>query len=98
MRTTYLLTWRRIMTSIYTEISRLNTVIMLAIRSTMKFGDLPGNVKLKKGEANLPKKCVINVTQIKSVEKSSIKELIGSLSNKRMDEIHAGLKLVMQFE
>ena len=78
--------------------SRLNTVIMLAITSTMKFGDLPGNVKLKKGEANLPKKCVVNVTQIKSVDKSSIKEKIGSFTNKRMDEIHAGLKLVMQIE
>jgi len=76
--------------------SRLNTVIMLAITSTMKFGDLPGNVKLRKGEANLPKKCVVNVTQVKSVDKSSIKEKIGSLSNKRMDEIHEGLKLVMQ--
>jgi mRNA interferase MazF len=76
--------------------SRLNTVIMLAITSTMKFGDLPVNVKLRKGEANLPKKCVVNVTQVKSVDKSSIKEKIGSLSNKRMDEIHEGLKLVMQ--
>ena len=75
--------------------SRLNTVIMLAITSTMKFGDLPGNVKLRKGEANLPKKCVVNATQIKSVDKSSIKEKIGTLSKKRMDEIYEGLKLVM---
>jgi mRNA interferase MazF len=33
--------------------SRLNTV---AITSTMKLGELPGNVVLGKGEANLPKK------------------------------------------
>ncbi|MGD9081293.1 MAG: type II toxin-antitoxin system PemK/MazF family toxin [Desulfobacterales bacterium] len=75
--------------------SNLNTVIMLAITSTMKFGELPGNVVLRKGEANIPKKCVINVTQIKSVDKQSIKEKIGTLSKKRMDEIHEGLKLVM---
>ena len=47
---------------------------MLAIYSTLKFGGLPGNVVLNKGEANLPRKCVINVTQIKSVDKRSIKE------------------------
>ena len=75
--------------------SKLNTVIMLAITSTMKFGELPGNVILRKGEANLPKKCVINTTQIKSVDKKSIKEKIGTLSKRRMDDVYDGLKLVM---
>ena len=75
--------------------SNLNTVIMLAITSTMKFGELPGNVVLRRGEANIPKKCVINVTQIKSVDKQSIKEKIGTLPKKTMDEVHEGLKLVM---
>jgi len=62
--------------------SNLNTVIMLAITSTLKFGDLPGNIILQKGEANMPKRCVINVTQIKSVDKKSINENIGALSEK----------------
>ena len=75
--------------------SNLNTVIMLAITSTMKFGELPGNVVLRKGEANVPKKCVINVTQIKSVDKQSIKEKIGTLPKKTMDIVHEGLNLVM---
>lgn len=75
--------------------SNLNTVIMLAITSTLKFGDLPGNIVLQKGEANMPKRCVINVTQIKSVDKKSIKETIGALSEKRMAEVYQGLKLVM---
>jgi mRNA interferase MazF len=75
--------------------SNLNTVIMLAITSTMKFGELPGNIVLRKGEANIPKKCVINATQIKSVDKKSIKEKIGTLSKRRMDEVHDGLKLIM---
>jgi len=76
--------------------SNLNTVIMLAITSTMKFAELPGNVVLRKGEANLPKRCVINVTRIKSVDKNSITEKIGTLSKARVDEVHAGLKLVME--
>jgi mRNA interferase MazF len=75
--------------------SNLNTVIMLALTTTMKFGELPGNIVLKKGEANVPKKGVINVTRIKSVDKKSIKEKIGTLPKKRMDEVHEGLRLVM---
>ena len=75
--------------------SKLNTAIVLAVTSTMKYGELPGNVVLRKGEANLPKKCVVNVTQIKSVDKKSIKEKIGTLSDKRMTEVYEGMKQVM---
>ena len=75
--------------------SKLNTVIMLAITSTLKFGELPGNVVLRKGEASMPKKCVINVTQVKSVDKKSLREKIGTLSKKRMAEVYDGIKLVM---
>ena len=75
--------------------SKLNTVVMLAITSTLKFGELPGNVVLQKGEANMPRKCVINVTQIKSVDKQSLQEEIGTLSKKKMAEVYDGIKLVM---
>jgi mRNA interferase MazF len=75
--------------------SNINTVVMLAITSTMKFGELPGNVVIRKGEANMPKRCVVNVTQIKSVDKISIRDKIGSLPKAKMDEVHAGLRLVM---
>lgn len=78
--------------------SKLNTVIMLAITSTLKFADLPGNVTLRKGEANMPMKCVINVTQIKSVDKASLTEKIGTLSNQTMEEVVLGLQLVMDIE
>ncbi len=44
--------------------SKINTVIVAAITSTLKFGELPGNVRLGKGEANLPKPSVINTTLI----------------------------------
>ncbi|MGV7224325.1 MAG: type II toxin-antitoxin system PemK/MazF family toxin [Nitrospinales bacterium] len=56
---------------------------------------LHGNGILRKGEANLPKKCVINITQIKSADKSSIKEKIGTLSKRKIDEVYEGLKLAL---
>jgi mRNA interferase MazF len=75
--------------------SNINTVIMIAITSTLKFGELPGNIVLQKGEANMPRRCVINVSQIKSVDKKSIKEQIGAISEKKMAEVYQGLRLVM---
>ncbi len=78
--------------------SRLNTVIMAAITSNMKFSEAPGNVVLRKGESNMPRQCIVNVTQIKSVDRMSLKEKIGSLSDKRMDEVVEGLKMVMDMD
>ena len=75
--------------------SKLNSVVMLAITSNLKFSELPVNVLLAKGEANMPKRCVINATQMKSVDKSSLVEKIGSLSSEKMEQVVAGLKLVM---
>lgn len=43
----------------------------------------------------MPKACVINATQIKSVDKGSIKEKIGTLSNEKFSEVVEGMKLVM---
>jgi mRNA interferase MazF len=75
--------------------SKIGTVIMVAITSTLKYGELPGNVRLGKGEANMPKACVINVTQIKAVDKGSIRESIGTLSDGKLAQVEAGLRLVM---
>jgi mRNA interferase MazF len=83
-----------IQTDILNE-SRISTVVMLAITSTLKFGELPGNVVLKKGEANLPRQCVVNVTQVKSVDRRSVKEKIGTLSKQRLEEVEKGLRLVL---
>lgn len=74
--------------------SKINTVIMLAITSTLKYGDLPGNVTLRKGEANMPKRCVINVSQIKSVDKNSIKDKIGALTKDKMAYVEEGIRLI----
>ena len=75
--------------------SKLNTVIVVAITSTLKFGELPGNISLQKGEANLPKRSVVNLTQIKTVDKHSLKEKIGSLTQKRLAAVYEGMMLIM---
>jgi mRNA interferase MazF len=43
----------------------------------------------------MPRKCVVNVTQVKSVDKPRLMEKIGTLSEERMTEVYDGIKLVM---
>lgn len=38
--------------------SRINTVVVCALTSNLKLAEAPGNVLLKKGDANLPKDSV----------------------------------------
>jgi hypothetical protein len=61
---------------------------VLAVTSTLQFGELPGKVILKKGEANMPMRCVVNVTQIKSADKGRLAEIIGTLPDNRMAHVY----------
>ena len=76
--------------------SRINTVVLCALTSNLKRASVPGNVLLKKGEANLKKDSVVNVSQIVTVDKSDLHEQIGSLSLARVKQIVAGVKLLIE--
>jgi len=76
--------------------SRINTVVVCALTSNLKRASVPGNVLLKKGEANLHKDSVVNISQIITVNKSDLDERIGTLSPVRMKQIIAGLKLLIE--
>ena len=76
--------------------SRLNTVVVVAITSTLRYATLPGNVRLRKGEANLPKSCVINVTQIQTIDRTYLQEKIGRLPQRALRQVWEGVRLVLE--
>lgn len=76
--------------------SRIQTTVLCAITSNLERAKAPGNVLLQKGEANLPRASVVNVSQIVTVDKSFLKEKIGALSRRRVLEIFSGLRLVIR--
>ncbi len=76
--------------------SRINTVIAVAMTSNVSLANIPGNVLLKKGDANLPKTSVANVTQVITLDKSDLKDKIGHLSPSLLREILNGLHLVTE--
>lgn len=75
--------------------SRINTVIVCPLTSNLKRATAPGNVLLKKGEGNLPKESVVNISQIITVNKSDLVEKIGSLSQAKTKQIVEGVKLAI---
>ena len=76
--------------------SRINTTVLCAITSNLTRAKAPGNLLLRKGEANLPRPSVVNVSQVVTVDKSVLKEKIGTLSRQRIEEIIGGLRLVLE--
>ncbi len=76
--------------------SQIRTVVVIALSSNLKRAAAPGNVVLDKGEANLPRQSVVNVSQIFTIDKTQLDEYIGTLSAKRVREILNGIKLVIE--
>jgi mRNA interferase MazF len=76
--------------------SRINTLVVCTLTSNMKRAGAPGNIVLSKAEANLPKKSVVNITQIFTVNKSDLSEKIGTLSKKRILQVLQGIRLLTE--
>jgi len=76
--------------------SKINTVIVCALTSTVKRAEAPGTVLLEKGEANLSKQSVVLVSQIFTVDKSQLGEFIGTLSERRVQQIITGIYLMTE--
>jgi mRNA interferase MazF len=76
--------------------SKIRTVIVCVLTSNLKYADVPGNVLLEKGEANLPKASVVNVSQIFTIDKTQLGEYIGTLSSKRINQLLDGISLFLE--
>lgn len=76
--------------------SRINTTVVCSLTSNLNRAKAPGNVMLNKGEANLSKQSVVNISQIFTVNKADLIENIGQVSEKRMLEILDGIKLLTE--
>ena len=76
--------------------SRISTVAVCALTSNLKRAHAPGNVILNKGEGNLKKKSIVNISQLVTVNKSDLSEKIGSLSLEKTKMIVTGIKLLIE--
>ena len=75
--------------------TNLSTVIVAIVTSNLDLGDMPGNVRLTTGTTGLDNDSVVNITQLLTVERADLVEYVGSVSDRKMDQIDRGLRLVL---
>ena len=75
--------------------SRINTVVAAAITSNLSLAAAPCNILLERNISRLSSDSVVNVSQVLTVDRSLLTELICSLPDGIMSAIDDGLRLVM---
>ena len=75
--------------------TRINTVVVAALTTSTSRRSLPGNVAFKKGEANLPRACAANVTQLATLDRHRLVEKIGTVRGDKLQEVLDGIALVL---
>ncbi len=76
--------------------SRIATVVVCILTSNLRRASAPGNVLLEKGEANLPKASVVNISQLLTINKSDLQQKIGTLSQEKLSLVISGIKLLVE--
>ena len=75
--------------------SRIGTVVVAVITSNVALAEAPGNVRLSKSEAGLPRASVVNVSQLLTIDRSLLTLLVKALSSQTVARVDEGLRLVM---
>lgn len=74
--------------------SRIHTVVVCSLTSNIQRVNMPGNILLEADEANLPKRSVVEISKVSTVNKIQLGEYIGSLSKARIEQILAGMRFI----
>lgn len=75
--------------------SAIGTTIIAAITSNLRLSGMAGNVRLAKGEAGLPRACVVNISQLATIDRAQLTERIGALSATKRAEVIESLALIL---
>jgi mRNA interferase MazF len=75
--------------------SRISTVVCVPLTTNLRWQDAPGNVLLPARITGLSKDSVANVSQILTLDRGLLTELVGKLSKARIELILAGIDVVL---
>ena len=75
--------------------SRLATVVCVPLTSNLRWAEAPGNVLLASKVTGLPKDSVANVSQLVTLDKSSLTDRIGKLSSAKLELVLFGIDVVL---
>ena len=75
--------------------TKIKTCIVAIITSNLRLANLAGNVLLSTRTSNLEEESVVNVSQIFTVDRQDLFDFVGTLSERKMEQIDKGLRLVL---
>mgnify|MGYP001086781526 CR=1 FL=1 len=75
--------------------SRLATIVCVPLTSNLKWAEAPGNLLLKADDTGLPKDSVVNVSQIVTLDRSTLTERTGRLSERHLSLVLSGIDLLL---
>lgn len=75
--------------------SRISTVVCVPLTSNLHWATAPGNVSLSPDDTGLPKESVANVSQIVTLDKTTLSEQAGKIPQAKLDLIITGIDTVL---
>lgn len=75
--------------------TNLNTIIGVIITTNLRLAKMPGNIVLRARQSGLNEDSVVSITQIVTADKSDLLEYVETLSERKMEQIDKGLRLVL---
>ena len=75
--------------------SAIRTVVSVALTSTIRWADAPGNVRLSARSTGLSRGSVANVSQMVTLDKTLLTERVGKLSRAKVDLVLSGIDVVL---
>jgi mRNA interferase MazF len=76
--------------------SKISTTVICIISSNLNLARSPGNVLLSEGEANLSKQSVVNISQLFTVDKQTLRERSGVLSQRNLQRVLNGIRFLIE--
>lgn len=75
--------------------TKIKTCIVAIITTNLRLANLAGNVLLSTKASGLAEESVVNISQIFTVDRQDLLEFVGTLSERKMEQIDKGLRLVL---
>ena len=77
------------------NLSKIDTVIVLALTSNLRLAEAPGNLLIKASQSRLPRDSVINVSQILTIDKEFLTDMVAAINSRIMKRVEDGMRLVL---
>jgi mRNA interferase MazF len=71
------------------------TVVVVPLTSNLALAGAPGNVPMPASDSRLPKDSVANVSQIVTLDRSTLTELVSQVSSQLVGQVLTGIDVVL---